>query len=111
MNKKDYLYNAILVRIIDGDTIECDIDLGFQITQRMPVRLAHINAPEHNTPEGKLATLYIAGLLTHDLVLKTYKPHDKYGRYLAEVYLPDGTYVNELMISSGNAVAYEGGGK
>ncbi len=58
-----YQYQAKLVRIIDGDTVECDIDLGFYMTARMPVRLAHINAPEHNEVGGKEATEHLKTLL------------------------------------------------
>lgn len=104
-----YTYNALLVRVIDGDTIEAAIDLGFAMTATMPVRLAHINAPEHNQPGGSEATAYLKTLLGDGkLVFKTYKPKDKYGRYLAEAYVGP-LYVNQQMIDSGHAVPYEGG--
>lgn len=106
-----YQYQAKLVRVIDGDTIECDIDLGFYMTARMPVRLAHINAPEHNQEGGTAATDHLKTLLGDgNLILKTYKPHDKYGRYLAEVIIGDMN-VNQQMIADGFAVAYEGGAR
>lgn len=107
--KQDYIYNAKLVRVVDGDTIVCDIDLGFYMTARMPVRLAHINAPEHNAAGGTAATNHLKALLGNgNLVLKTFKPHDKYGRYLAEVFWAENN-VNALMVLGGHAVAYEGG--
>ena len=44
-----YEYKAKLVRVVDGDTIDCEIDLGFDITVRQRVRFAGINAPESRT--------------------------------------------------------------
>lgn len=109
-SSKLYLYNATLVRVIDGDTIVCDIDLGFNLRQQLPVRLAHINAPELNTKEGVLAKSHITTILGDGkLVLKTFKPKDKFGRFLAEVYW-DGNYINQIMINDGYAVPYEGVG-
>lgn len=109
LSKEDYTYEATLVRVIDGDTIICDIDLGFYMTARMPVRLAHINAPEHNAVGGSEATAHLKTILGDGkLLLKTFKPHDKYGRYLAEVFC-DGNNINQIMIADGHAVAYEGG--
>lgn len=105
---RDYIYNADLIRIIDGDTIEVDLDLGFRITQRIPVRLAHINAPEMRTPEGKAAKEHLAVIMgTQTMLLKTFKPKDKYGRYLAEVYV-QGTLINKKMVLDGHATKYGG---
>lgn len=105
----DYSYKAKVIRVIDGDTIECDIDLGFYMTARMPVRLAHINAKEHNEYGGKEAKEHLEVLLGDgQVVLRTYKPKDKYGRYLADVFVGQA-YVNKQMISDGFAVGYEGG--
>lgn len=104
----DYTYKALLVRVIDGDSIEVDVDLGFKITARMPVRFAHINAPELNQPGGKEAKLHLTALLESlDLRIITYKPKDKYGRWLAVVYVGDMN-INRQMVEDGHATAYEG---
>jgi endonuclease YncB( thermonuclease family) len=110
MKKPDYTYQARVERLIDGDTILAEIDLGFRLKATMPVRLAHINAPERNEIGGKAAREHLAGLLPADgmVLLKTYKPYDKYGRYLAEVYAGE-VYVNDRMIADGHAQRYEGG--
>lgn len=52
-----WTYRAALVRVIDGDTYELDIDLGFHVTMREHVRLLGIDCPEHGTPEGDAATV------------------------------------------------------
>jgi len=106
---KDYSYKAKLVRILDGDTVVCDIDLGFYMTARLPVRLAHINAKERNELGGKEATEHLRALLSNEeLRLVTYKPKDKYGRYLADVFVNDMN-INQKMIADGFANSYEGG--
>lgn len=105
-----YEYNATVSRLIDGDTIEAVVDLGFDIKLRQIVRLAGINAPEVvgvSKPAGQAATAFLASLIgpNSPVLFRTEKPHDKYGRYLAWVYLPaDPESVNEKMIKAGHAV-------
>lgn len=100
-------YEATLVRVIDGDTIVVDIDLGFRVTSRQPVRLYGINTPERGQPGYKDATEALRSLLSAGtFVVRTIKPEDKYGRFLAEI---DG--VAESMIASGHAVPYFGGAR
>jgi endonuclease YncB( thermonuclease family) len=74
--------------------------------------LSGINAPEKNTKAGKDAKAYIEKLLAgHDEVtIKTYKDEkEKYGRYLAVIFLPDSTVsVNQMMIDAGHAKEYNG---
>ena len=53
-----YEYDATLVRVIDGDTYVLDIDLGFYVHTVQHVRLAGIDCPEHNTPEGIAAAVF-----------------------------------------------------
>jgi micrococcal nuclease len=112
-----YEYQAMILRIVDGDTVHAEVDLGMDVYINVVLRLAHINAPELNTPEGRAAK---SALMTElgwvstggpmTVTIKTIKDRkEKYGRYLAEIYLEDGTYVNQYMIDSGNAVPYEGG--
>ncbi len=101
-----FTYPATVIRIIDGDTIEMDIDLGFRVRMKTSVRVSGINAPEMPTAEGQAARLFLAqyipvntrGVLTsHSL--------DKYGRVLGD-FLPDGSQhtIGDVMVSSGHAV-------
>lgn len=108
-----YTYNAKVLRVIDGDTLEIAVDAGFRMTATMPLRVAHINAPEHNTPAGKDATAFVTVQLAsvkNNVVVHTYKPIDKYGRYLADVFIGDHSLA-DLLIDAGLAVPYEGGAR
>jgi len=112
--KTPYVYRGKLARVIDGDTLELDLDVGFNITIRATVRLELINAPELNTAAGKRAKNYIARKLkgTH-LVIETKDP-GKYGRYIAKIFyhrtrkdyreiLQHGSLINDDMIQAGHA--------
>ena len=109
-----YHYKATVVSVYDGDTITVDIDLGFNATLRMAVRLARINAPEVRG-EQRAAGLTAAEALRQwlpvgeQVYLKTYKDgREKYGRYLAEVLIDlnqsDGlTNINDWLVVNGYA--------
>ena len=109
-----YQYQARVLRVIDGDTVQLDVDFGFDVRQRMTVRLYGINAPEMNTPEGKAAKMHLAMLIVEGMVLELQTLKDKrekYGRYLAVLMLkmpgPDGRVnVNQMMVEDGHAVPY-----
>lgn len=109
-----YHYRATVVSVYDGDTITVDIDLGFNATLRMNVRLARINAPEVRGPqksEGLTAAEALRQLLPagQQVFLRTYKDgREKYGRYLADVLLDlnqsDGlTNINDWLVMNGYA--------
>lgn len=106
-------YSARLVRIVDADTVELDVDLGFRVSQRMVVRLAHIDAVERRDPRHKAALDWLRFQMSGSLPLriKTQKDsREKYGRYLAEVFYGEDTpSINAQMVEAGYAVAYEGG--
>jgi len=103
----EYFRNAVVMRIIDGDSIEAEIDLGFEkLRTTRIVRLLGINAPEKNTLEGQAAHQHLIWLLPigTKIVTQTINKRDKYGRYLARVYR-DRVLINQLMIDDGFAVA------
>ena len=109
-----YEYNAILERVIDADTLDVVLDLGFKLSLRTNVRLAHVDAPELNTQAGQDAKRFLKTLLTIELEtnnptlkVKTSKP-DKYGRCLAEVTVND-IDLSAALIKHGHAKPYEGG--
>ena len=108
-----YEYQHVKVaRVIDGDTVVLDIDMGNRITWSGPFRLAGINAPEMGTTGGDEAWSFLFDLLKGGVALaETIKP-DKYGRWLVRLYtsigldgVPEGD-VGEAMIEAGHAVAY-----
>jgi micrococcal nuclease len=93
---------ARIIRILDGDTIEVDLDLGWRITYRAKVRLARVNAPELSTDVGRAARDWavrqltaLADTLTHSVEWRpiTVVSHslDKYGRVLGDVRWVDST--------------------
>jgi micrococcal nuclease len=107
-------YRATVVRVVDGDTVDVSIDLGFHITTVLRLRLSGINAPEVHgvtAAAGHAATAALSAMvLEAHLTIVTEKDRtEKYGRYLATLLLDDGTNVNEALVASGHAVPYDGG--
>ena len=109
-------------KIVDGDTIDVDIDLGFDISFSSRVRLAGIDTPESRTTDLKEKALGLEVkekikkelAAAKDVVIKTEKPDssEKYGRILGWVFL-DGSDVslNQKLINEGYAWTYGGGTK
>jgi micrococcal nuclease len=109
----EYTYNAKVLRIIDGDTYEVEVDLGFRMATRLPLRLAHVDTPERHTVPGRTVIAQVHALLDplpSSVVVVTHKSADKYGRYLADVLI-DGIDLATTLVNEGHAVPYEGGTK
>jgi len=101
-------------RVIDGDTVDLDIDLGFDITISHRVRLKDIDAAETRTlnleekEKGLAAKEWLSKELSREgeWIIETTK-EDKYGRILGTLYLVgDPVTVNERMLNEGIAVPY-----
>lgn len=114
-NSPEYLYAATVANIIDGDTIDIDVDLGFHVSTRQRVRFAHVNAPELDTKEGRAARDFLAAELiaARTVVVQTRKA-DLHGRYVARVFVATretsiedcfsaGTYLNDRLVTAGHA--------
>lgn len=105
-----YEYNAVILRVVDGDTVDVNADLGFDVHFNIRLRLSGINAPEISTQEGKDTTAYVRSVLPlgAKVVIKTTKDRkDKYGRYLAEIVFPEtGEVLNQILLQKGLAVTY-----
>lgn len=108
-----YEYSAIVLRVIDGDTLDLDIDLGLETFRQIRVRLAGLNAAEHGTPAGDAATEFVSEWLNtvaHRVTITTVKDKtEKYGRYLATVAGPHGT-LNDALLTTGHALPWDGKG-
>jgi len=111
-----YYYKIELLRVVDGDTIDVRIDLGFNVWNKSRIRLVGINAPESRTRDkeekkrGLAAKDWLIEKLESakdDLEMKSYGV-GKYGRVLGEIYIKE-VNVNELMVKEGHAVKYDGG--
>ena len=117
-----YEYRASLVKIVDGDTIDVNLDLGFDVVlKKQRVRLYGINTPESRTRDleekryGLAAKERLRELLeeAESIMVKTEidkKARGKYGRILGTIFAGK-INVNDLLISEGHAVAYYGGPK
>jgi len=115
-----YEYSAKLIRVIDGDTVDCTIDLGFDIHVNKRVRLAGINAPESRTKNleekkrGLEAKERVIELLMKEnnnnndgeFVIRTeYDRSGKYGRVIGTIILlPSNESLNDMLVSEGHAV-------
>jgi micrococcal nuclease len=90
----EYIYRALVIDVIDGDTIRADVDLGFSIRSRQVFRLLGLNTPEMvgvNKAQGMKAKAELADrILGREVIIRTVKDKkEKYGRYLATVFLDD----------------------
>jgi endonuclease YncB( thermonuclease family) len=120
-----FTYRAWVHRVLDGDTIEAVVDLGFGITTTQILRLRGIDAPELVSKEGKEAKEALEKMLKLQdvggrmadgetggpVLIKTVKS-DKYDRYLADVFLPGAegqeVYLNNLLLEKELAVRAQG---
>ncbi len=118
-----YEYRAKLVKVVDGDTVDVDIDLGFGVWLKDErVRIMGIDTPESRTSDkvekvfGLAAKERIKQLIEKDCILKTFAAKDgedmkgKFGRILGDFIVGD-KMVTEIMIDEGHAVKYWGQNK
>ena len=119
-----YTYKISPLKVVDGDTIDAEIDLGFDIKVKKRVRFMGINAPESRTKDleekakGLAAKDRVKQLLEgcENIQLKSHGV-GKFGRCLGEIFLDkvDGSEkitlesLNELLIKEGHAKEYHGG--
>ena len=97
-----YNYKATVVNIVDGDTLDCLIDLGFGISVQQRVRLYGINIYETTLRDGQTAEEKLLGLECKqylidlfiqgdpNITITTYQGQGKYGRWLGVITLADG---------------------
>ena len=125
--KSCYNFRVVEInRVVDGDTIDVTIDLGFDLFKKERVRVAGVDTPEKRTRDleekelGIEATNWLKEALDSaisgddDLVIRTELVGGvgKYGRLLGWLYVGDsGTSLNEQMIAEGYAWSYDGGTK
>ena len=121
--KDPYIYRIkSVLRVVDGDTIDADIDLGFDISLTKRIRLAGIDSPESRTrdlEEKKLGLETKEWLknrlqFAKDIIIKTELPDstEKYGRILGHLFINgEETSLNNQMITEGYAWEYDGGTK
>jgi len=103
-----YEYRATLIRVVDGDTVWLDVDLGFDVRRKDSFRLFGIDAPEMGTPEGAAAKDWLLRRLPSVFMIRTEKDRrEKYGRYLVTLIV-NGSDINQEMLDQGIAREYGG---
>ena len=112
-----FVYNAILERVIDGDTIDVTLDLGFNVfLKKQRCRLAGIDTPESRTRDlaekklGLEAKARLTELCGERLKIKSLG-REKFGRILAIPYTNDNEDICQILIQENHAVEYWGGKK
>ena len=122
-NKDPYIYRIRSIhKVVDGDTIDADIDLGFDISLTKRIRLAGVDTPESRTADAneKKYGLESKEWLkkrcenAKDILIKTELPDstEKYGRIIGHLYINgEETSLNNQMIAEGYAWNYDGGTK
>jgi micrococcal nuclease len=118
-----YQYKCKIIKVLDGDTVDIDLDLGFKIIlANQRVRMAGVDTPESRTAiaeekvRGQLSKKKLAEKLPVGSwqIIETQKPDsndDKFGRILGVFILEDGTRVNDWLIQNNYAVPYKGENK
>jgi len=117
-------YDVVLLKAVDGDTVDVDIDLGFNVWLKDErVRIMGIDTPESRTSDkveklfGTAAKNRLKELLHEGAVLITTEEKNgedmrgKFGRILGDFKIPDGRKVTDVLIEEGHCVAYFGGSK
>ena len=117
-------YKVNILKLVDGDTVDVDIDLGFGVWLRNErVRLAGIDTPESRTSDaiekvfGQAAKDRLNSLLGAEAILisQISKSGDnikgKFGRIIGNFKTKDGEVIADILMNEGHAVAYNGGGK
>ena len=119
-----YEYRVKILRVVDGDTVDVDIELGFGVVLADErVRIMGIDTPESRTSDeveklfGKAAKHRLEELLGETAILRTQINKNgedmkgKFGRILGDFVAPDGRMITEIMIEEGHCVPYFGGSK
>lgn len=88
-----WTYKAKVNRVIDGDTLDLEVDLGFRVGIGVRIRLAGVDAPELSEPRGHMAKQFVEHLLPvgSPVTIRSEKDKRSFDRYVASVTLADGS--------------------
>lgn len=104
-----YKYKGYVKRVVDGDTVDAVLDLGFGMTTEQRLRIDDFDAPESWRPRNEAEKIHgeaakaraVELLMGKELIFITSKDIGIYGRYGASIILPDGTKFKDIMIQEG----------
>ena len=121
-----YEYRVSIDRVVDGDTVDCWIDLGYNLQIHKRIRFAGVSAPETRTrnkeekKRGLLAKDWLIQKIdpkvvgsSKDIILKSYE-YGKYGRVIGELFIVSGSRkqsINKMMLAEGLVTEYDGGAR
>lgn len=104
-----YEYKALITKVVDGDTVDAIVELGFYLSAKLRLRLDKIDAPEMRGIEselGKISKQYLIDrILNKEVIIQTQKS-DVFGRWLATIFL-EGEDINDTMLKTGYAKEYK----
>jgi len=114
-----YRYKVEVTRVVDGDTVDVDIDLGFGMTyKKQRVRLMGIDTPESRTRDlqekfyGKQSKKFLSSVLKDKVVTLLSHDKGKFGRIIGDLFIEGNDMsVNQQMIQAHHAVPYFGQSK
>ena len=114
-----YRYKVYVDRVVDGDTVDVDIDLGFgMIYKKQRVRMMGIDTPESRTRDlvekfyGKASKAFLVEQLEGQEIQLVSHDKGKFGRILGELFVGASAYsINQMMIDHHHAVPYTGARK
>lgn len=103
-----YVYTCTVLRVVDGDTVDFQVDEGFRRNATERMRLARINAWEKRGAErakGIAAWKRLQELLPvgTKVLVETGEDDDVFGRWIADIQAEDGTNINDLLVTEGHA--------
>ena len=109
-----FKYNAKVIRVVDGDTVDALVDLGFSTFKKVRIRMMGINAPESRTRDieekakGLAAKIRLEELLEEEKFVLESHGVGKFGRCLGTLHVDD-VNVNKTLVEEGHAWEYYGG--
>tara|TARA_B100000927_G_scaffold281860_1_gene267824 strand:- start:448 stop:813 length:366 start_codon:yes stop_codon:yes gene_type:complete len=120
-----YTYKAKLMRVVDGDTVDAEIDLGFGVFMKQRIRLYGINTPESRTRDleekerGLAAKARLTEILGKEFIINTIlNKRGKFGRILGTLHTiadeengVESININQKLVEEGHAVEYFGGSR
>ena len=110
LEEEMYEYVGAVTNVVDGDTVDVTVDLGFKVTTAQRLRLAGVDTPERNQAGFNEAKAFTESMIGGKLVtIKTHKV-SKFGYYLADITI-DGKNLSQELIAAGHGRPYDGGKK
>lgn len=104
--KDDYIRKGEIYNVVDGDTVDGFVDLGYRIWTKQRYRLLGVNTPEKGKLGALEATNYVKDRILNKEVLIQSEKDDSFGRWLATIYY-EGSTINLELLEHALAVPYE----